>query len=154
MARPRPSKNPSQPPRTSIELKLEESVTKALYRAKQLKDTCCNQINLRYKKQSKKFFQVRPLSVETWKELNNLVIALKFHANTLLSDTQKKLEYLSVASRLVHSVSERLVECRMVNLIHPPELNKNIELLNEIRRHIKSLESSIISRSTSDGSMK
>ncbi len=154
MAKPRPSKNPSQPPRTSTELKLEESVTRALYKAKQLKDTCCNQINLRYTKQSKKFFQVRPLSVETWNDLDSLVKALKFHANTPLSDTETKLKYLSDASRLIRSVSERLVECRLVNLIHPPELDKDIELLNEIRLHIEKLKSSLITRSISDGSMK
>ena len=154
MAKSRPSKNPSHPLRTPIELKLEESVTRALYKAKQLKDTCCNQINLRYAKQSKKFFQTRSVSLATWDALDELVVALKFHANTPLSDVQKKLEYLSIASRLIHSVSERLVECQSVNLIHPPELNKDIELLNEIRLHVRNLESSILSRSISNSSLK
>ena len=154
MAKPRPSKNPAQPPRTSIEIKLGESVTRALYKAKQLKDTCCNQINLRINKQSKKFFQAKSVAIATWEALDDLVMTLKFHANTPLSDTQMKLKYLSDASRLIRSVSERMVECRMVNLIHPSELDKNIELLNEIRLHIEKLESSLISRSVSDGSMK
>lgn len=142
------------PPRTPYEKLLGESVTLALYKARLLKDRCCKQINLRLRKLEKKYFQARALSVATWEELDRLVTVLEYHANLPLESPQEKLEHLAIAARLIPIVSSRLCECGEVNLIHPPELDKDIGLLREVQGHIEDLKPSLLSRINKESSMK